>query len=322
MNFLSHLQVWPYGLVMSFAFIAMIVVSLMTTRFIRKVRKARIFCALAWSMPFALLSARLTWCLVNFSDYILGNPLSIFKVWEGGLSLWGGILAALIVIGIYGRMVHVHPGAILDAVTPGLLVFIAIMRFAEPLANQGYGREIAASWANLPFLSAVDACGVARFAVWRMEGAAAIFLAFCALTTRVSKQQPGEIFRPSFAAMAALQQVFESMREDDYLCIGTVRMSQLFAAVAVLGVLIYYVIICAHCESFTSTFVSILLFIAGGALVVLPEFAMSGVANPAIQYLVMTAGAVVMLLSIFPARRIAIRELGELEKRFGRRWVG
>ena len=48
-----------------------------------------------WSMISGLLGARLYYVLLKFS-YYMDNPLSILRVWEGGLAIHGGIIGGLI----------------------------------------------------------------------------------------------------------------------------------------------------------------------------------------------------------------------------------
>ena len=48
-----------------------------------------------WAMMTGLIGARVYYVIFRFSDYI-GDPISIFKVWEGGLAIHGGIIGAFI----------------------------------------------------------------------------------------------------------------------------------------------------------------------------------------------------------------------------------
>ena len=46
-------------------------------------------------IPIALVGARIYYVIFNL-DYYLLNPINIYKVWEGGLAIHGGIIAGLI----------------------------------------------------------------------------------------------------------------------------------------------------------------------------------------------------------------------------------
>ena len=44
-----------------------------------------------WVMPFAVLCARLYYCLFSW-DYYSQDPIQILYIWEGGLAIYGGII--------------------------------------------------------------------------------------------------------------------------------------------------------------------------------------------------------------------------------------
>ena len=50
-----------------------------------------------YAIVFGIIGARIYYVLFNL-DYYLSTPLSIFKVWEGGLAIHGGIIAGFLTI--------------------------------------------------------------------------------------------------------------------------------------------------------------------------------------------------------------------------------
>ena len=50
-----------------------------------------------YTILFGLIGARLYYVIFEYKQYI-NDPISIFKVWEGGLAIHGGIIAGLITI--------------------------------------------------------------------------------------------------------------------------------------------------------------------------------------------------------------------------------
>jgi len=59
-----------------------------------------IFNLFFWAIIAGFIGARLYYVVFNWTLY-RSDPLSIFKIWEGGLAIHGGIIAALIFIIIY-----------------------------------------------------------------------------------------------------------------------------------------------------------------------------------------------------------------------------
>ena len=53
-------------------------------------------------VPIVLIGARIYYVIFNL-DYYSNNILSIFKVWEGGLAIHGGIIAGIIFVLYYTK---------------------------------------------------------------------------------------------------------------------------------------------------------------------------------------------------------------------------
>ena len=59
---------------------------------------------LIWMIPLAIIGARLYYVIFQWSDY-RGHPIDALKIWEGGLAIYGGVIAGLggnnlVVVGI------------------------------------------------------------------------------------------------------------------------------------------------------------------------------------------------------------------------------
>ena len=87
---------------------------------------------------FSLIGARLYFVLFNL-DYYSQNILEIFKPWEGGLAIHGGIIAGLIVIFIYTRKYRVNTLRVLDILAPSLIIGQAIGRWGNFMNGEAYG---------------------------------------------------------------------------------------------------------------------------------------------------------------------------------------
>lgn len=67
-----------------------------------------------------ILGARLVYVLTSPSAFFgpAGNPLDAFKVWQGGISIHGGILGIVIALWIYARIRKMNMWSALDVLTP------------------------------------------------------------------------------------------------------------------------------------------------------------------------------------------------------------
>jgi phosphatidylglycerol:prolipoprotein diacylglycerol transferase len=105
--------------------------------------------ALIWVLPAGIIGARL-WYVINAE--LGGNttysqdPASIFRVWEGGLHIFGGFLFGAIALILYLRLNKLDPWLFLDAAGPAALVGQGIGRLANFINQELYGPPTNLPW--------------------------------------------------------------------------------------------------------------------------------------------------------------------------------
>jgi phosphatidylglycerol:prolipoprotein diacylglycerol transferase len=87
---------------------------------------------------FSLIGARLYYILLNL-DYYLANPISMFKVWDGGLAVHGGFIAGFIVVIIYSKKYRIRTYRLLDILVVSLLLGQAIGRWGNFTNGEAHG---------------------------------------------------------------------------------------------------------------------------------------------------------------------------------------
>lgn len=91
-----------------------------------------------WGIIFGIISARLYYCIFNF-DLYKDNLLDIFKIWEGGLAIHGGIIGGFITIVIYTKRYSVKTDKITDMAVVPLLLAQAIGRWGNFFNSEAHG---------------------------------------------------------------------------------------------------------------------------------------------------------------------------------------
>jgi len=86
---------------------------------------------------FSMIGARLYYVLFNLGNY--GNLLSIFKVWEGGLAIHGGIIVGVLVVFLYSKKYKVDFIRVFDILAVSLLLGQAIGRWGNFFNHEAYG---------------------------------------------------------------------------------------------------------------------------------------------------------------------------------------
>lgn len=75
-----------------------------------------------------------------------GHPLDAFKIWHGGLGIWGGVAGGMLGGWIVARMRGVPLTFIADAAAPGIPLAQAIGRLGNWFNNELYGRQTSLPW--------------------------------------------------------------------------------------------------------------------------------------------------------------------------------
>lgn len=191
-------------------------------------------CLALWCVPAGLVFARLAYCLVRFSFYFYEmGALSVLRVWEGGFLLYGAAAGAMAACALLARRSGVSVAAALDDLAvPGMLV-IAIGRLAEYFTTEGVGTWIESEWLmRFPF-AVLNDYEEWQLCVFLPEALAAAVILL--LVLRAARGR-GERIMTAVLLYACCQVFFESLRMDDCLKIGFVRVSQVASAAAIAAV--------------------------------------------------------------------------------------
>lgn len=105
--------------------------------------------ALIWVLPIGILGARL-WFVINATlggdTRYANDPAEIFKVWHGGLHIFGGLLLGGAVLIYYLNKNKLDAWLFLDAAGPAVLVGQAIGRIANFINQELYGPPTTLPW--------------------------------------------------------------------------------------------------------------------------------------------------------------------------------
>ncbi|MBQ7031196.1 MAG: prolipoprotein diacylglyceryl transferase [Bacilli bacterium] len=91
-----------------------------------------------WVIIIGIISARLYYCVFNFSLY-KDNLLDIFKIWEGGLAIHGGLIGGFITLFIYTKKYSVNTYKITDMAVVPLLLAQSIGRWGNFFNSEAHG---------------------------------------------------------------------------------------------------------------------------------------------------------------------------------------
>ncbi len=86
---------------------------------------------------------------VVFYDLVryLQNPLDIFALWQGGMSFHGGMLGVILAMVLFSRSRGIASWSMLDTVAAGVPVGLGLVRVANFINSELWGRTSDVAWA-------------------------------------------------------------------------------------------------------------------------------------------------------------------------------
>ena len=203
-----------------------------------------------WITPFAILCARLYYCIFEWEMY-RDNPISILYIWQGGLAIYGGVIGAVIGVCVFCRKRKISLWATLDLVALGFLIGQSAGRWGNFFNREAFG-SVTDSFLRMGLYNT----GTGAFeyhhptflyeSVWNLCG-------FVLLHFLSKKRKYDGQIALGYAAWYGLGRAFiEGLRTDSLYITGTsIRVSQLLAAVScgVAVIILVYQAMKPHDES-------------------------------------------------------------------------
>ena len=214
-------------------------------------------------LPCGIVGARIYYIVFSW-DQFRNDLSSVFRIWEGGLAIYGGIIAGLVVLILFSRKRHLSPLLLCDLIVPGLAFAQSIGRWGNWFNIEAYGLKVSCQdLCFFPFAVQVPADGyswhLATFfyeSVWDM-----LIFIFLLIARRRLFRHKGDAFFFYVFLYASGRLVIEELRMDSLYAASSVRISQLLSIVLCLFILFRYaVLVLKYNHRFT--FVSCLLLAA------------------------------------------------------------
>lgn len=187
------------------------------------------------AFPISIIGARLYYVAFEWSYY--SQHLSeIVAVWNGGIAIYGGLIAGAIVLFIFSYYRVINPIDFLDIAAPGVMIAQAIGRWGNFINQEAYGRAVK----SLDYLPSFiqkqmfieGSYRVPTFlyeSVWNLIGFAIVLV----LRRRPKLLKQGEIASFYLIWYGLGRFVIEGMRTDS-LMVGGLRVSQWLSVILVI----------------------------------------------------------------------------------------
>jgi len=203
-----------------------------------------IFRVAVWGVGAGIVGARLYHVATSW-DELPDEWWGPFAVWEGGLGIWGGIAAGVIVGSIIAHRAGASALALLDAAAPGLLVAQAIGRVGNWWNQELFGEPTDLPWAleidpaRRPEAYLVDDTFHPTFlyeGLWNLAAAGALLL-----LDRRFRFRPPALFALYVALYSAFRFFLEHLRVDPAREVAGMRVNAWVSLVVFLAATAFFV---------------------------------------------------------------------------------
>lgn len=100
---------------------------------------------LLYTLPVAIITARIYYVVFSWEDY-RDNISDVFKIWEGGLAIYGGIIGAIVTAGIFFKIRKLNILKMFDICCLGLFIGQAVGRWGNFVNAEAFGGACSYIW--------------------------------------------------------------------------------------------------------------------------------------------------------------------------------
>lgn len=226
------LPIYFFGTMIAIGMLGGILISYMEVRR-KKLEYDRVFDLALYGIISAVVGARLFYIIFYNFSYYIKNPIEIFEISEGGLSIHGGLIGAFIFGWFYFRKHKLKFFKYADAIVPGIIL------------GQGIGRvgcDVFGKVMTTPYLWGVERSGQILHPTQLYEFILNYIVFFILWRKRKSIRYEGQLFVWYLILFSINRSVVELFRHNPSV-IGWFSISHLLSLVLIIGAFILMAIL-------------------------------------------------------------------------------
>ena len=238
---IGSLHIAWYGLIMACSMALAVILCYFFSRK-RALKSSDLLACALYVLPLAVICARLFYVLFN-PNGITYSFVDALKIWEGGMSIWGGIIGGFLGVILYSLIHKKDFFSICDVIAPALILAQSTGRWGNFINQEAHGWQVFdPKYFSLPFT--VEIGGEYFLATFLYE-AVLNTIGFAVLVPLLYKtKHRGLVASVYFMWYGVVRSVIEIFRTDPMM-IGSVKFSQLMSIISAcvgLALLIYILV--------------------------------------------------------------------------------
>ncbi|MDP2366504.1 MAG: prolipoprotein diacylglyceryl transferase [Ignavibacteria bacterium] len=251
---IGPVTIYWYGLMLVLAMLVGILVAVKLAK-LYKIKSEVILDLSFWLLIGGLVGARLYHIGLEWTYYSF-NPWDIFKIWQGGLAIHGGIIAGLIVLIIFAKRRGLNFWLLSSIVVPALAFGQAIGRWGNYFNQELFGFPTNLPWgipinpANVPVAYVLNSANSYFHPTFLYESLFCLLLgAFLVLAHRLAKKEKNLMANLQAITLSYLifysvgRFILEEIKIDPTPMVGVLRWPQAISLVVMIIALLWEIVV-------------------------------------------------------------------------------
>ncbi|BAQ57543.1 prolipoprotein diacylglyceryl transferase [Lactobacillus acetotolerans] len=243
---LGNLSVKWYGVIMAVAIVLATWMSISEGKK-RQIESDDFIDLLLWAVPLGYVGARIYYVIFEWG-YYSQHPNQIIAIWNGGIAIYGGLIAGLIVLLVFCYKRMLPPFLMLDVISPGIMAAQILGRWGNFINQEAHGGPTTLHFLeslHLPefIIQQMKINGVYYQPTFLYESLFNLIGLIIILSLRHKKHffKQGEVFMSYLMWYSVVRFFVEGLRTDSLYIFGVIRVSQLLSLILFIGVLFLFI---------------------------------------------------------------------------------
>lgn len=243
---LGNLSVKWYGIIMAVAIILAVSMAIFEGRK-RQIESDDFMDLLLWAVPLGYVGSRIYYVIFEW-NYYSQHLDEIIAIWNGGIAIYGGLLAGLAVLLVFCYKRMLPPFLMLDIITPGVMAAQILGRWGNFINQEAHGGPTTLAFLqslHLPdfIINQMKIGGVYYQPTFLYESFFNLIGLLIILLLRHRKHlfKQGEIFMLYLAWYSVVRFFVEGMRTDSLYLWGSIRVSQMLSVILLIVVIVLFI---------------------------------------------------------------------------------
>ena len=242
----GNLSVKWYGIIMAVAIILAVSMAIFEGRK-RQIESDDFMDLLLWAVPLGYVGARIYYVIFEW-HYYSQHLDEIIAIWNGGIAIYGGLLAGLAVLLVFCYKRMLPPFLMLDIITPGVMAAQILGRWGNFINQEAHGGPTTLAFLqslHLPdfIINQMKIGGVYYQPTFLYESFFNLIGLLIILLLRHRKHlfKQGEIFMLYLAWYSVVRFFVEGMRTDSLYLLESIRVSQMLSVILLIVVIVLFI---------------------------------------------------------------------------------